>query len=239
MTKRHSKISQSEGFHTSRRFKRKHSISLPYLNVFFSVLNVYGFMDVSELETQANLQIPLDLIVSKKRRSGGGAAGDVGLRFTDDTGNLVFRVERQSHKSIHKRVLVDASGNPLIYIDHNHNGCWQGFKRDNCEENELIFRVKRTVNSYSRTEFEIFPVGGNVEDSNFGFKMKGSPFFRSCTIYRDNSIVAQSSLMYKLGIQKVLVWRHRFRLTIFPGFVDHAFIVALIVIFFHGRKLWI
>ncbi|GMP48975.1 hypothetical protein CsSME_00016133 [Camellia sinensis var. sinensis] len=95
------------------------------------------------------------------------------------------------------------------------------------------------MNSLSGTEFEVSIVGENWEESKSDFKMKGSLFYRSCTIYKGNSIVAQTSLMYKLGIQGVFMWRNRFRLTIFPGFVDHALIVALIGIFFDGRKLWI
>ncbi|CAL5426950.1 unnamed protein product [Camellia sinensis] len=192
-------------------------------------------MDFAAPEFQANLQIAIDLFVSKKRH---GVTRGGGLRFKDSSGNLVFRVERQSHKSTLKRVLYDASGNPLIYIHRNQNGSWQGFKRDNSEE-VMIFRVERTLNALFRTELDVFPVGENGEESKSDFKMKGSPFHRSCTIYSGNSIMAQTSLMYKLGIQKVLVPRHRFRLTIFPGFVDHAFVVALIVIFFDGRKLWI
>ncbi|XP_057513152.1 protein LURP-one-related 7-like [Actinidia eriantha] len=193
-------------------------------------------MDISASEFQANLQIPIDLFVSKSN----GADGGDGLRFTDSSGNLVFRVERQSPKSSHKRVLVDAFGNHLIYIHHKQNGSWQGFTGDNSEEKDLLFRVERTLNAFNRTEFKVFPVGENGgEDSKSEFKMKGSPFYRSCTIYKGDSVLAQTSLMYKLGIQKVLVRRHKFRLTIFPGSVDHAFIVSLIVIYFHGRKLWI
>ncbi|PSR86216.1 Protein LURP-one-related like [Actinidia chinensis var. chinensis] len=192
-------------------------------------------MDISAPEFQANLQIPIDLFVSKSS----GAEGGGGLRFTDSSGNLVFRVERQPPKSSYKRVLVDASGNHLIYIHRNQNGSWQGFKGDDSEEKELLFRVEKTLNAFNRTEFKVFPIGENGEDSKSDFKIKGSPFYRSCTIYKGDSILAQTSLMYKLGIQKVLVWRHKFRLTIFPGSVDHAFIAALIVIYFHGRKLWI
>ncbi|KAF8396998.1 hypothetical protein HHK36_018636 [Tetracentron sinense] len=43
-----------------------------------------------------------------------------------------------------------------------------------------------------------------------------------------------TNLLYKLG--KVIVGRRKFRLTIFPGFSDHALVVALLVIFFDGRK---
>lgn len=44
----------------------------------------------------------------------------------------------------------------------------------------------------------------------------------------------QSSLMYKL--HQIYVGRGKFRLTIFPGTIDRALIVALFVIFLSGRK---
>ncbi|KAL7173066.1 hypothetical protein ACSBR2_032521 [Camellia fascicularis] len=144
-------------------------------------------MDFAAPEFQANLQMAIDLFVSKKRH---GVTRGGGLRFKDSSGNLVFRVERQSHKSALKRVLFDASGNPLIYIHRNQNGSWQGFKRDNSEE-VMIFRVERTLNALFRTELDVFPVGENGEESKSDFKMKGSPFHRSCTIYSGNSIMAQ------------------------------------------------
>ncbi|XAR60797.1 hypothetical protein NMG60_11034311 [Bertholletia excelsa] len=195
------------------------------------------FMDISAPEFQENLRIPIDLFVSKKRH--GLIRGGASLRYADSSGNLVYRVERVSPKSARKRVVLDSSGNPLIYIHRNKSGSWKCYKRENSEENDLIFRAEKTANAFNGTEFEIFSVGGNGEAPKSDLKMKGSPFHRSCTVYKGESILAQTSLMYKLGIQKVLVWRHRFRLTIFPEFIDHAFIIALIAIFFDGRKLWI
>ncbi|KAK3024365.1 hypothetical protein RJ639_043269, partial [Escallonia herrerae] len=119
------------------------------------------------------------------------------------------------------------------------NGPWQGFKGDNSGGKDLIFRVERTLNTFTSTEFEVFLVNEKIEDSKYDFKIKGCPLQRSCTIYRGNSIVAQTSLMYKIGLRKPFVPRSRFRLTIFPEFVDHSLIVAFIVIYFDGRKLWI
>lgn len=72
-------------------------------------------MDFSASEYQANPQIPIDLFVSKER---GDASG--GLRFADASGNLVYRVERQSHESTRKQVLFDSAGNALICIARNH-----------------------------------------------------------------------------------------------------------------------
>lgn len=102
-----------------------------------------------------------------------------------------------------------------------------------------MFRVEKKVDKLTRTEFDIFLIGEESEDSKTDFKMIGSPFKRSCTIYKGNSIVAETSLMYKLGIQKAFVPRSRFRVTIFPGHSDPALVVSLVAIFFDGRKLWI
>ncbi|KAI3891811.1 hypothetical protein MKX03_008437 [Papaver bracteatum] len=83
-------------------------------------------------------------------------------------------------------------------------------------------------------ELEVFPVSNGVavaaKDGEDVIKVKGSPFHRSCTIYRGNSIMAQMSLLYKLG--KLTTGRIKFRVTMFPRLVDQALIVALIVIFF-------
>lgn len=60
-----------------------------------------------------------------------------------------------------------------------------------------MFRVEKTVDKLTRTEFEIFLIGEESEDSKTDFKMRGSPFKRSCTIYKDDSIVAEV-LLYML-----------------------------------------
>ncbi|KAF8397165.1 hypothetical protein HHK36_016072 [Tetracentron sinense] len=176
--------------------------------------------------------IPIDLFVSKKNLS----LKHADLSLTDAYGNLVFMVDDRSSNSAHRnrRVLLDAGGNPLISIYHDDGGSWKGFRGDSREWKDLIFRVRRTLHSRSRTELEVFLIGENWVDSKSDFKEKGCPFQRSCTIYKANSIVAQTSLMYKLG--KIFVGRRRFRLTIFPGFNDHTLVVALLVIFFDGRK---
>lgn len=56
---------------------------------------------------------------------------------------------------------------------------------------KLIFRAERTLNTFNKTEFEIFLVHEDFEVSKPDFKIKGCAFYRACTIYRDNSIVAQ------------------------------------------------
>jgi len=166
----------------------------------------------------ANVLIPVDLFVSKKHP--GLTRGDLG--FADASGNIVFKVDRKSSKSsAHKRVLLlDYQGNPLISMHRHHNGSWEGFKGDE-HQKDLIFRVQWK----GKAELEVF-----LGDSASELRLKGSTFQKSCTIYKGNEILAQTSLMYKL--RQLFVGRDKFRLTIFPGFADHALVAALIVIFF-------
>ncbi|BFG33789.1 hypothetical protein CerSpe_200630 [Prunus speciosa] len=184
------------------------------------------FMETSVPVPYTNSQIPVDLFVSKKHP--GLPRGELG--FVDSSGNTVYKVTRQSlTSSSNKRVLLDAAGNPLFALCRNDKGCWQGYKGGDAGEKDLVFRVKRTKSKLTRTELEVFLVGENSADSTCDFKVKGFPYQRSCTIYVGNDIVAQTSLMYKL--HQLFPKRGKFRLTIFPGFVHHALVAALIVIF--------
>ncbi|KAK9940921.1 hypothetical protein M0R45_017554 [Rubus argutus] len=182
-------------------------------------------MDTSVIHP-TNSQIPVDLFVSKKHP--GLPRGDLG--FVDSSGNIVYKVTHQSLKSSsNTRVLLDATGNSLFTLCLINNGCWQGYKGGEAEENQLIFKVQRTKSKLTRTELEVLFVGETSTESTSDFKMKGFPFQKSCTIYKGNDIVAQTSLMYKL--HQLFPKRGKFRLTIFPGSVDHALVAALIVIF--------
>lgn len=71
----------------------------------------------------------------------------------------------------------------LFYVQ---KATWQGFSKDGTDKNDLMFRVERTMNTLTRLEFQVF-----LNNDDPDFKMRGSPFYRSCTIYKGNSIVAQ------------------------------------------------
>lgn len=191
--------------------------------------------------SETSFHIPFDLFVSKKQKKGFGTGSIV--RFTDSFGNLVFKVERPSNSKDKSataphsvKLLCDGSGDTLISILKVKTGSWQGYKVHDGRE-ELIFRAEETQNKLTRREFDIFLLGENDQHSDF--KMRGCPFKRSCTVYKGDSILAETSLMHKLGIQKAFVPRSRFRVTLFPGCSDHGLVLALIVIFFDGRKLWV
>ncbi|RWR78989.1 protein LURP-one-related 7 [Cinnamomum micranthum f. kanehirae] len=181
-------------------------------------------------------QIPIDLIISK-----GFVLTRGDLKVTDAHDNLLYRVDSRStdqdasSKNKNRRILLDATKNPIISIIpcNSNGGAWQGYRGEGLEWKDLIFRVERTLHSRLRTELEVFFGGENSEGLVPDFRVKGSPFHRSCIIYRGDSIAAQTSAMYKLG--KPIVGRRKFRLTIYPG-IDHSFVVALLVIFFDGKN---
>lgn len=69
-------------------------------------------MDTSASVVPGSLAIPVDLFVSLKSAD---------LSFVDSYGNVVYRVNRRSsqHSSSHNKILVDASGNPLISMSRD------------------------------------------------------------------------------------------------------------------------
>ncbi|KAB1225712.1 Protein LURP-one-related 7 [Morella rubra] len=168
-----------------------------------------------------NSLIPVDLFVSKKHP--GLTHGYLG--FADASGNIVYKINREVFKSSAKCkvVLLDSAGNSLVTVHRQDDGSWQGYRGD--DHKDVIFKVKRTA----KTELEVILV-----DSATELKVKGCAFQKSCTIYKDNEIVAQTSLMYKL--HQLYVKKGKFRLTIFPGSIDHALVAALIVVFLDGKR---
>ncbi|GAB2274256.1 hypothetical protein Dimus_009021 [Dionaea muscipula] len=201
-------------------------------------------------------QIPVDLFVNKKRQKKKNDSSSSSskcffplsagrrLRFTDAFGNLVYEVadsfssapSSPSSSSLRPlRVLLDASGNSVLSIFRSSDDdSWKVFQGDSSKDEDLLLTVERTLNTFEKIELQVLLKGANGKDSSF--KMKGCLFWRSCTIYEDNRILAQTSLMYKLGLGKVFVRRSKFRVTTFPGFTDLTSIAALVLIFLDGRK---
>lgn len=68
---------------------------------------------------------------------------------------------------------------------------WQGFKGNSWDSKDLVFTAQKSVYSAFKTEIIISMADGSVEDPKLTYRLIGSPFFRSCTIYQENSIVAQ------------------------------------------------
>ncbi|KAJ0979267.1 hypothetical protein J5N97_014741 [Dioscorea zingiberensis] len=184
-------------------------------------------MDSDASLLMSTWKIPVDYKVYKGRLWGD-------LTVYDAYGNLVYRVSGRSSSSSPRciKTLFDAAGTPLISVANLDTG-WQGFRGNSWDSKDLVFTVQKAVYSTFKTEIIIFVAGGSVGDPRWTYRLIGSPFRRSCTIYRENSIVAQTNLLYKL--RKVIYSRHKFRVTVYPE-VDHVLVMAMLVIFFGGSS---
>ncbi|KAJ1380219.1 Tubby-like, C-terminal [Sesbania bispinosa] len=126
------------------------------------------------------------------------------MAFTDASGNIVFTVSRHppNPNSLpppkDKKLLIDASGNPNFSIYCLQNGSWKCYKGNSDGDGELVFRVQRILKTLTRFELEVFFDGERSNNEGCDLKVRGSPFKRSCSIYKDADLVAQASLMYKL-----------------------------------------
>ncbi|KAI4340389.1 hypothetical protein MLD38_025230 [Melastoma candidum] len=171
--------------------------------------------------------IPVDFFISRK--FAGLSRGELGL--ANSSGNIVYKVKAHPELRTIKLVL-DVAGRPVCSILQCQGGFWQVFWLHGDDEKDLICDVKITRSSFTRRELEVVMNPGNSD--LLPLKIKGFPFQKSCTIYGSDSVIAQTSFMYKL--KQIYVRRNKYRLTIFPGFSDHVLLIALVVIFFYGKK---
>ncbi|KAF3778965.1 LURP-one-related 15 protein [Nymphaea thermarum] len=154
----------------------------------------------------AKLPLPLDYTVRKHVFSLSG--GD--FTVEDAHGNLAFKVRGGSSSYFtgsatkQKQLFVlDASGNPLLSLYEKPGGFdWECYRRNwfGCEE--LVFRArKRQQASKWVKELEIYLGLESLDPTRcyctgmsstpWDMLVKGSPFARSCTIYKGNNILAQ------------------------------------------------
>ena len=54
-----------------------------------------------------------------------------------------------------------------------------------------MLEVKRTVKTITKVELEVFFAGERLNDDACDLKVIGSPFKRSCSVYKDGDLVAQ------------------------------------------------
>ncbi|KAK2361273.1 protein LURP-one-related [Trifolium repens] len=170
---------------------------------------------------------PLDLAVVKKVMS----VSDGNFAVTDVNGNIVFKVKGSLLTLRDRRVLVDASGNPIATLRRKiatlHDR-WEAFRGESTDSKDLIFTLKRSSLMQMKTKLDVF-LASNKKEDVCDFKVKGSWLERSCIVYagESNNIVAQ--MHKKHTVKSLLMGKDHFIVTVYPN-VDYAFIVALIVI---------
>ncbi|XP_008799837.2 protein LURP-one-related 15-like [Phoenix dactylifera] len=170
---------------------------------------------------------PVDLTVTKKAIS----LTDGDFAVTDVNGTVVFKVKGTFLSIRDRRVLLDSAGNPLVSMQQKIMSAhrrWQVYRGDSSDSKDLLFSVRKSSLIQFKTALDVF-LAANTSEQACDFKIKGSYFERSCTIYlgESNTIIAQMSRKYT--VKNIVLGKDTFGVTVYPN-VDHAFVVALIVI---------
>uniref|UniRef100_A0A251S4W8 Putative zinc finger, CCHC-type, Tubby C-terminal-like domain protein n=1 Tax=Helianthus annuus TaxID=4232 RepID=A0A251S4W8_HELAN len=135
---------------------------------------------------------PVDLTIVKKLLT----LSDGNFAITDVNGNVMFKVKGKHISLRDRRVLLDAAGNPILSFQKKlisvHNR-WVVFRGDSSDSKDLIFTAKQSSLIQLKTSLDVF-LGYNDKENVCDFKVKGSWFDRSCTIYAGDgaTIIAQS-----------------------------------------------
>ncbi|GAA0163135.1 hypothetical protein LIER_19081 [Lithospermum erythrorhizon] len=170
---------------------------------------------------------PVDLIISRKVMS--LSEGSFGV--TDVNGNLMFKIKGQVFSLRDRRVLLDAAGNPVVSFQQKMltaHRRWQAFRGDSSSSKDLLFSVKKSSLLQLKTKLDVH-LASNTKQDSCDFRIEGSWFERSCTIYAGASSTIVAQMHKKHSIQSILLDKETFAVTCYPH-VDNAFIVALIVI---------
>nr|GEX26465.1 protein LURP-one-related 15 [Tanacetum cinerariifolium] len=145
---------------------------------------------------------------------------------TDVNGNVVFKVKAKKFSLHDRRSLLDAADNPILSfrkkVQSAHNK-WVVFKG----LNDIIFTTKLSTSMQLKKSLDVF-LGCNDKDV-CDYKVKGGWHDRSCTIYAGESTTVVAQMDQKHTVQNVALVKDTCIVTVYPN-VDHAFIVALIVI---------
>uniref|UniRef100_A0A0D9WWZ8 Protein LURP-one-related 15 n=1 Tax=Leersia perrieri TaxID=77586 RepID=A0A0D9WWZ8_9ORYZ len=157
---------------------------------------------------------------------------DGDFTVTDSNGAVVLQVKGTLFSIRHRRVLLDAAGQPLLSMQEkvfSMHHRWEVFRGDSSHASDMLFSVKKSsLIQLMKTDMDIF-LAGNTAEQVCDFKIKGSYFDRSCAFYLGDSttLIAQMNRQYTAS--SVLLGRDIFGITVFPQ-VDYVFIAALVVI---------
>lgn len=167
------------------------------------------------------------LTVTKKAIS----LSDGDFTVTDANGGVVLRVKGAVFSMRSRRVLVDAAGQPILTMIEkvfSMHSRWEVYRGESTNASDLLFTVKKASIFQLKTAIDVF-LAGNTSEHVCDFKIRGSYFERSCTVYLGNSdtVIAQTERKYT--VTNILLDKDTFNITVSPH-VDYVFIAALVVI---------
>ncbi|KAF5471472.1 hypothetical protein F2P56_008260 [Juglans regia] len=179
---------------------------------------------------------PVDLSVVREDKF--MSPGNFVVTATNESKNTVIFTGKRNLRTLDldQRVLLDAAGKPIVTLRQKRmimtsQQRWNVYRGKSKEPRDLIFTVnKGSVSMFQRkAKVHVF-LANNTKEEVCDFMVQGSRAEKSCVVYTGDhtNIVAQ---MHKENTPRccVLTGKEKYSVTVHPN-VDHAFIVALIVI---------
>lgn len=177
--------------------------------------------------SQFALPYPLELTVVKKKAGSVYNLGD--FSFKDPHGSILFLVSARNDSTRGKRVLLNSAGVPILSAHRKALSLynrWDAYRGESPKQEDALFCVKRAAYFQLKTSLHVF-IASPKKKSKPNFKVKGNYHERNCTVLHGSQIVAE---VKKKGINANLpLEKDNFAILLQPG-IDHAFIVALIII---------
>ncbi|XP_058214713.1 protein LURP-one-related 10-like [Rhododendron vialii] len=170
---------------------------------------------------------PVDLTIVRKLLS--ITEGD--FTVTDVNGNVMFKIKGKVFSLRDRRVLLDTAGNPILTLQQKiltAHKRWQVYRGDSTDAKDLLFSAKKSSLIQFKTQLDVF-LAANTKEDVCDFKIKGSWFERSCTIYLGITSTIIAQMHRKHSVQSIVLGKDTFSVTVYPH-VDYAFIVALVVV---------
>lgn len=187
----------------------------------------YMAPEVVVVGKQFTAPYPIDLTIVRKMMT--ISEGNFGV--TDANGNILFKVKGKFFSFRARRVLLDAAGNPIVSFQRkimSMHSTWKVYRGDSKDSRDLLFTVRKSSLFQFKTQLDVF-LASNTSKDNRDFKIKGSWFEKSCTIYAGKSSNVIAQMHRKHSFSSIVLGKDKFAVTVYPH-VDYAFIVSLIVI---------
>ncbi|KAG8377097.1 hypothetical protein BUALT_Bualt09G0133100 [Buddleja alternifolia] len=169
----------------------------------------------------------IDLTIAKKVFN----MTDEKFVVNDVNGNLMFQVIGSFLSFRATRVILDAAGRPIVTLRPKiltAHSRWEVFRGESTEDKNLIFSVKTSSTIGFDTKLYVF-LAKNVTEELCDCKVKASWLESTCEVYAGDSSTVIAQMHKELTAGSVSIGKHKFMVTVYPN-VDHAFIVALILI---------
>ncbi|KAK9154070.1 hypothetical protein Sjap_001550 [Stephania japonica] len=170
----------------------------------------------------------VDLVVESKVTS---SLTDDSFAVRDVNGNTLFKMKANLSSVRMRRALVDATGSPILSVQRkllSTRDRWKVFKGDSKATEDLIFSVERSSTLQMKTNLNVF-LASNTTEASCDFKIKGSWFDKSLTIYNGNTDTPIAQIHMKVTASSLMKGKDNFMVTVCPN-VDYAFVVAVILI---------